>query len=943
LQTIAASSDKSLNEPIETLIKLPNAQWTLKIAPADGWHDYWLLTLEASLGILISLLMGYIAKQYTELRHHRSLLEKRVQERTSEILKTKKQLRTLLDRIPDLIWLKNSEGVYLQCNPMFERFFGATEEEIIGKTDYDFVDTELADFFRENDRLAMHADEPTMNEEWVTFASDGHRAFLETIKTPMYDDNHTLLGVLGIARDITQRHNDELRIKRLSQFYAALSQGNHAIVHSATPNELFIEVCKSIVSVEGIEMAWIGLVDPHTGLVAPTAWYGEGVHYLDGIKISVHPDEPYGKGPTAISLREDRPYWCQDFMNDPLTAMWHDRGAAVGWRASAALPIHRYKEAIGTLTIYSNIVNAFDPSIQALLIEMTMDVSFAMENYDRETKRQESERLLEEMSQLAHVGGWEFDPKTGMGTWSQEIARIHDLSPDDAATVELGLSVYHDEWREKIDHAMEEALHHAIPYDLELLMTTAKGNQKWVRTIGTPVIENGKVVRLRGSMQEITAQKSAEEKVQWLSNFDLLTGLPNRTLLNDRVQNAINIASRTNVPLALLSLDLDHFKNINDTLGHDVGDALLIKVASRIHSVMRDGDTLSRQGGDEFIVLLPGTDAEGAVHVAEKLFSVVSQPYRINQHELIITPSIGIALYPIDGKDFQTLFQSADAAMYRAKRDGRNCYRFFASEIQNLYARNFELENALRHALERNELELYYQPQIAVHSERLIGAEALLRWHHPTLGSISPAEFIPIAEYSGQIITIGEWVLRRALQQLKEWIEGGMEPFLMAVNLSAIQFRHPDFVSLVLSILEELQISPDYLELELTESIAMENPLEAIEIMNRLHDHGIRMSIDDFGTGYSSLNYLKKFHVYKLKIDQSFVQDIGENPEDKTIVNTIINMAHNLNMKTIAEGVETLEQLQFLRENGCDEIQGYYYSKPIPAMEFEDFVRSRVL
>ncbi|MCJ7766044.1 MAG: bifunctional diguanylate cyclase/phosphodiesterase, partial [Thiovulaceae bacterium] len=401
-------------------------------------------------------------------------------------------------------------------------------------------------------------------------------------------------------------------------------------------------------------------------------------------------------------------------------------------------------------------------------------------------------------------------------------------------------------------------------------------------------------------------------------------------------------AHRVKEPIALLILDLDHFKNINDSLGHDIGDKLLVKVASRIQSVVREGDTLSRQGGDEFVIALVRTDSDGAAHVAEKLIEVISQPYRILHHELTVTPSIGIALYPIDGNDFITLSQSADAAMYRAKDDGRNCYRFFTSEIQARSARNLELENALRHALERNELELYYQPQISMEARRLIGAEALLRWNHPTLGAVSPAEFIPIAEGNGQILVIGEWVLRAALMQLKLWIEEGMEPFVMAVNLSSIQFRHPKLVALVLGVLEELQLPAEYLELELTEGIAMENPLHAIELMNELHDHGIRMSIDDFGTGYSSLNYLKQFRVYKLKIDLSFIRDISENPEDRAIVNAIISMANSLNMQTIAEGVETAEQLALLQDSGCDEVQGYYFSRPLPSVEFEKFALSRL-
>lgn len=762
LQIIAASSTRVLDHPVKTLIKLPNADWVLSIAPTEGWHNHWLLALEATLGIFISLLMGYIAKQYTELKNYRRLLEKRVEERTSEISETKNQLHTLLDTIPDMVWLKNSEGVYLLCNPMFERFFGAKEEEIVGKTDYDFVDKELADFFRQKDRMAMEGNVPSINEEWVTFADDSHRALLETIKTPMIDEAGSLVGILGISRDITVRHTTETHLL-------------------------------------------------HT------------------------------------------------------------------------------------------------------------------------------EKLLEEMSKMAHVGGWEFDTQNGEGTWTAEVARIHDMDPHSATNMTIGLSVYEGQWLETIKTAIDDAIHKALPYDLELQMRTHLGNQKWVRTIGVPVIENDKVVRLRGSMQEITAQKSAEEKVHWLAHFDLLTGLPNRTLLNDRLNYAIHIAYRNQDSVALLYLDIDHFKNINDTLGHHIGDELLVQISLRIQSVLREADTLSRQGGDEFMILLSATDADGAAHVAEKLIESISEPYDIQKHELSVTPSIGIALYPIDGVNLSALSQSADAAMYRAKHDGRNCYRFFAPEIQERSARNLELENALRHALSRNQLELYYQPQLSITTERLIGAEALLRWNHPTLGMVSPVEFIPIAEESGQIITIGEWVLRRALGQLKLWIDEGVEPFIMAVNLSAIQFRHPKLVSLVLSILEELQLPSEYLELELTERIASENPLQAIEIMNTLHDHGIRMSIDDFGTGYSSLNYLKKFRVYKLKIDQSFVHDITDNPEDKTIVNTIINMAHSLNMITIAEGVETAEQLDLLRQSGCNEVQGYYFSKPLPSQEFERY------
>jgi EAL domain-containing protein (putative c-di-GMP-specific phosphodiesterase class I) len=309
---------------------------------------------------------------------------------------------------------------------------------------------------------------------------------------------------------------------------------------------------------------------------------------------------------------------------------------------------------------------------------------------------------------------------------------------------------------------------------------------------------------------------------------------------------------------------------------------------------------------------------------------------------LNVTGSIGIALYPGDGIDLEALSKSADSAMYRAKHEGRHGYRFFTAEMQIRSARHLKLVNALRQALERNQLQIYYQPQVSMQNGRIIGAEALLQWTHPALGAVAPSEFIPSAEESGLIMPIGEWVLRHAARQAKLWMQNGLVPLVMAVNLSAVQFRHPDLPNLITRILDEEGLQPEYLELELTEGVAMHDPQNAIAVMNKLHERGVRMSIDDFGTGYSSLSHLKKFKVYKLKIDQSFVRDISTDPEDRAIVSAVINMAKSLGLQTIAEGVETAGQLAFLREQGCDEMQGYYYCKPLPADQFEEFVRSKV-
>ena len=474
---------------------------------------------------------------------------------------------------------------------------------------------------------------------------------------------------------------------------------------------------------------------------------------------------------------------------------------------------------------------------------------------------------------------------------------------------------------------------------LEFEIKGLKGTIRWLEIHAVPMRDaEGNVVALLGVTRDITDKKRAEADIENLAHFDQLTGLPNRALLNDRVKYLLSRAERENEPLAVIFLDLDHFKNINDSLGHTIGDKLLIEIARRIQDGIRDEDTVSRLGGDEFIILFPNTDSNSAMLIATKLITTISQPFIIGPNELIITPSIGIALYPDDGKDFETLLKNADTAMYRVKSDSRNSFHFFTQEMQEHLSRNLLLVNALRHALERNELEVYYQPQVDIVDGRIVGAEALLRWNHPELGMIPPSEFIPLAESSGQIIEIGEWVLRTATRQTKEWMERGFLPMVVAVNVSAIQFRQLNFTTLVTDILDEIGLPPEYLELELTEAVTMHNPKLAIDIMNKLHAQGVRMSIDDFGTGYSSLSYLKKFKVYKLKIDQSFIRDIATDSEDRAIVTAIIDMAGNLGLHTIAEGVETAEQLAFLRLHGCNEIQGYYFSKPLPAKQFSEFV-----
>jgi diguanylate cyclase (GGDEF)-like protein/PAS domain S-box-containing protein len=442
------------------------------------------------------------------------------------------------------------------------------------------------------------------------------------------------------------------------------------------------------------------------------------------------------------------------------------------------------------------------------------------------------------------------------------------------------------------------------------------------------------VAKLEKTVQE---EKAAQVQISKLAHFDILTNLPNRALLKDRFDQSHLRAIRGQSSMALMFLDLDRFKNINDVLGHSSGDEILVQLAGRLRSLVRDQDTVARLGGDEFILLLLDTDAQGAAFVAEKLLTEAQRPFQLEHNELTITPSIGIAIYPDDGCDLESLSRKADAAMYHAKDNGRNGFQFFTGDLQAKSDRHLTLSNALRRALAKQEFVLYYQPQFDIKSNEMVGVEALLRWTHPTLGAISPAEFIPVAESNGLIVPIGEWVIQESLETLSHWFGQGMPRVRMAVNLSAVQFRQEDLPERIALILKRVCIDPDRLELELTEGVAMANPQHGVLLLDRLREQGICMAVDDFGTGYSSLSYLKKFRVHKLKIDQSFVRDITVDPEDKAIVGAIISMARSLGILTIAEGVETQEQLNSLVALGCDQVQGYFYCKPLPAGDFFSF------
>ena len=445
----------------------------------------------------------------------------------------------------------------------------------------------------------------------------------------------------------------------------------------------------------------------------------------------------------------------------------------------------------------------------------------------------------------------------------------------------------------------------------------------------------------RNLVAQIRERKLAEERFEHLAHHDSLTGLPNRVLFHDRLHLAMIEAKRRKQSAAVMFLDADRFKTINDTLGHDAGDDLLKQIATRLTACLRAGDTICRLAGDEFALVLPSVEnTDHTRHLAQRLLNCFADPFQVRKQQIFITASIGVTLYPGDATSVEGLLKNADTAMYRAKDAGRDNFQFYSADMHAHAVKRLSMENALRGATERGELVLHYQPLVDLKSGKIKGMEALLRWNHPELGLVPPLEFIPLAEESGLIIPIGEWVLRTACTQARAWQVAGLAPLRLSVNLSARQFQK-DLVGMVASILAETDLEPKYLELELTESVVMGNPLMAVATLDALDQMGVGLSIDDFGTGYSSLSYLKRFPIDTLKVDRSFVRDIPSDTDDMLITTGIIGLAHSLGIQVVAEGVETAAQLSFLRTQNCDAIQGYYFSKPLPAPAFAQLLSER--
>ncbi|QPF85885.1 GAF domain-containing protein [Bradyrhizobium genosp. L] len=801
-----------------------------------------------------------------------------------------------------------------------------------------------------------------------------------------------------------EKARTEEQKERLTRMFAALSATNEAIMRAKSRAEMFDLVCDAAAVGGQFISATIRLVRPGQVFLENIAVSGPDRVRAREVLLSTDASRPEGQTLTGIAIRTRRPCISNDYLSDfgPETHV-HQVVRDSGGKSGAALPLLKNGEAIGALVFVSGEFGTFSPEMMALLQRLSENVSFALANFDRADEKARADEQKDRLSRMfaalsatneammraksrgelyqlvceAAATGGKFTSTTialrQPDSDYLEIVAIAGPAAEGARQVTLSINAAHPEGRGACGRAFRSGKA-CIINDYFADPETAAFHER-ARLDGTssgasfPLVVSGQVVgvmifvaiekdtftpefaellqRLADnlafaleSFDRTDAKNKADERIEYLASHDSLTNLPNRETFNELLHHAIEMADRHRQQLAVLFIDLDRFKVINDSLGHDAGDMLLVTIAERLRASLRASDVVARLGGDEFVVILEEAAARDDVErVAGELLAALSQPLQLSGHECHTTASIGIAMYPADGSDVQTLTKNADMAMYLAKEDGKNGFRFFSSEIKAQSIERLTMESALRRALERNQFSLHYQPKVDMTSGQISGVEALLRWSHPELGQVSPGQFIPLAEEVGLIVPIGRWVLKEACAQNMAWQRRGLKPVAMAVNLSPRQFADPHLLDDVDAALLASGMSPELLQLEITESMVMRNVTRAVRVLDAIQSRGIRLAIDDFGTGYSSMSLMKQLPIDTIKIDRSFVRDLPDDSEDVAIAQAIISMGKALGMTIVAEGVETSEQQEFLRAHACDEMQGFLFSRPLPPRDLAELLR----
>ena len=681
--------------------------------------------------------------------------------------------------------------------------------------------------------------------------------------------------------------------------------------------------------------AWIPSADG-TNLIPCPIWYGctsnlqDFRRHTEELRLSRYADL------AGLVWQSHQLEWLAETAHwEQLSSPRREAMLAAGFQAGLGVPLCWGEKLLAVLVFLTSVRKPDDRRFGDLMAAMANHLSAAIHNTLTEGALREAEQKYRSIFENAVEGIYLMTPQGGYLEANPMLARIlRYSSPADliASVTDVRQQLYVDPERwDEFTRLL--AVGEAAVQGFESAVRCRDGTIIWIAENARAVRDkDGRAIAYEGTVVDISTQRHDRETIEFMAYYDLLTELPNRVLLNDRLTLALAQAKRNEEMLAVMFIDLDQFKTVNDTLGHDVGDILLQEVAIRLSSCLRKGDTIARWGGDEFTLLLPqAVTTEGVVKLAQRILQAFESPFDCAGHELHISCSIGIAIHPQDGSTFQTLFKNADTALYRAKEQGRNTYQLYSPAMHAQATARLKLENGLRQAIERQEFELHYQPQVHLESGRIVGVEALLRWHHPDLGLLTPNTFIAIAEDTGTIVPIGEWVLQAACQQLKQWHVAGVKSLRMAVNLSAKQFQQPNLLESVSQALAASGLESHALELEITESIAIRDVDRTSQQLHDLRKMGVHIAIDDFGTGYSSISYLRRFPFDTLKIDRSFIQDVSHNDSAAALAKAVVMLGRGLNLQLLAEGVETQAQLDFLRSLQCDLAQGYWFSKPLPA------------
>ncbi len=799
--------------------------------------------------------------------------------------------KALLDGLPDLAWLKDRDGRFIAVNRRYEQVMGVRAADIVGRTADEIFPPEGARSIREHDERVLR-EGATLRAEFPMVAPDGSQHWFESFASPVYDASGAPAGIAGSARDVSDRRQAEMALRRHEQEFRALAENAPDVIGRVDLEGRVLYINPSIERYLPVPRdALLGRLHDELAL---DAGYMAQAQALAAEVIRTRRD-------ARRSIRLARPGGGEAWF-DVRVAPEMNREGRVETLLYIGRDITEERRAVEQLRLLARV---FDTSRQGIVIT------------------DHTPAILAVNRAFSEITGFAQDEVLGRNPSLLASGR-QDRAFYESLWATLGVDGH---WQGELWNRRKSG----EVYPQSASISAVRG-------------EAGETTHYVALFMDVSERKRAEERIRHLAQHDLLTDLPNRTLLADRTKMALARAHRESRLVALLFLDLDHFKDVNDTLGHSAGDRLLVELARRLQGQVRESDTLGRLGGDEFVVLLPDVEKiDLAARVASKLLEAAAQPFRLEGRNIELTASVGIAVSPENGADLDTLLRNADAAMYAAKSTGRNRYQFFSEEMNRRAVERIALEADLRHAIERGQLSLAFQPQVDLATGELAGAEALARWHHPVLGDVAPARFIRIAEEGGFIAPIGEWVLREACRQAMAWLRQGIAVRRIAVNVSALQFRQPDFVDVVTAALAASGLPPALLELEMTETAIMEHSAPPIRRLEELHDLGVHLAIDDFGTGLSSLAYLRHFPLDRLKIDQTFVRDMAHAEDALAIVRAVVALAHTLGMRAMAEGVESEGQASRLAAMGCDEAQGYLFGRPCAPAAFERLTLARVL